>query len=355
MTKFILSSHIYSENEGSAGSRVDIYQKLQEKKQKQLAELKIIEEEIKQGKLGGPVSNNKLSTDGDNQVSLPRQPIPQVKKHINIDQNEWRISSPELCAGVSVESLLNDLNVISSTNIDDINNHKYTSNYDPIYNGFQIDSGANIPSLNKKNMSPISSQMSAAENHSLVRQIVPRSKIPHDAPRNPFPEAYRTNFPNMFADKFNNGNSINVRQLANSPNRIASISNSNNEDSNENINKKSNTSNVICDERGNSYIEQQQQQHQDQKHMQRQMQQAKTPEVLLAPHYLGDSNASFYDWEDQEQSAYRLKMQDSAADKKQNQRHIANNTNENLDDGNNVIHQNGYRIPSDIDSQVCSL
>lgn len=40
-----------SENEGSAGSRVNIHQKLQEKKQKQLAELKIIEEEIKQGKL----------------------------------------------------------------------------------------------------------------------------------------------------------------------------------------------------------------------------------------------------------------------------------------------------------------
>lgn len=39
-----------SENEGSAGSRVNIHQKLQEKKQKQLAELKIIEEEIKQGK-----------------------------------------------------------------------------------------------------------------------------------------------------------------------------------------------------------------------------------------------------------------------------------------------------------------
>lgn len=38
-----------SENEGSAGSRVNIHQKLQEKKQKQLAELKIIEEEIKQG------------------------------------------------------------------------------------------------------------------------------------------------------------------------------------------------------------------------------------------------------------------------------------------------------------------
>lgn len=41
-----------SENEcNSVGSRPDIQQKLQEKKQKQLAELKQIEEEIKLGKL----------------------------------------------------------------------------------------------------------------------------------------------------------------------------------------------------------------------------------------------------------------------------------------------------------------
>lgn len=62
-----------SENEGSSvGSRINIHQKLQEKKQKQLAELKIIEEEIKQGKLGGPVN-----ADPDD-----RQPIPRAKRHI---------------------------------------------------------------------------------------------------------------------------------------------------------------------------------------------------------------------------------------------------------------------------------
>ncbi|XP_030758544.1 XK-related protein 7-like [Sitophilus oryzae] len=62
-----------SENEGSSvGSRVNIHQKLQEKKQKQLAELKIIEEEIKQGKLVGPEN-----TDFDD-----RQPIPRAKKHV---------------------------------------------------------------------------------------------------------------------------------------------------------------------------------------------------------------------------------------------------------------------------------
>ncbi|XP_017771645.1 PREDICTED: uncharacterized protein LOC108559026 isoform X2 [Nicrophorus vespilloides] len=62
-----------SENEGSSvGSRVNIHQKLQEKKQKQLAELKIIEEEIKQGKLVGPEC-----TDPDD-----RQPIPRIKRHL---------------------------------------------------------------------------------------------------------------------------------------------------------------------------------------------------------------------------------------------------------------------------------
>lgn len=60
-----------SETDGSIGSRVNIHQKLQEKKQKQLAELKIIEEEIKQGKLVGPEG-----ADFDD-----RQPIPRTKRH----------------------------------------------------------------------------------------------------------------------------------------------------------------------------------------------------------------------------------------------------------------------------------
>nr|CAI5838301.1 unnamed protein product [Callosobruchus analis] len=62
-----------SENEGSSvGSRVNIHQKLQEKKQKQLAELKIIEEEIKQGKLVGP----------EGAEFDDRQPIPRTKRHV---------------------------------------------------------------------------------------------------------------------------------------------------------------------------------------------------------------------------------------------------------------------------------
>lgn len=337
-----------SENEGSAGSRVDIYQKLQEKKQKQLAELKIIEEEIKQGKLGGPVGNIKLNTDDDNRASLPRQPIPHVKKHINIDPLEWRTSSPELCVA-SVGSLLNNLNVMPSPNINEINNlNKYTRNYDPLYNNFALNT-ANMPSLNKKNfiamdsnqrnMSPISSQISATENQT-IRQIVPRSKIPHNAPRNPFAETYRSNFSNVFAENFNNTNSL--HQVAQSPTRMASTSNSNNDDSNES-NKKSNNNINETDNSGLNATQQTQQQQQQQQclHLQRQLQRAKTPEILLAPHYL-DNSSVFYNWMEREQP-YRT-------EKSQHPCHIAN---ENLDNHNeNVLDQNEYRIPSDIDSQV---
>lgn len=67
-----------SENESSVGSRVNIQQKLQEKKQKQLAELKVIEEEIKQGKLVGPHNMSGTMSSNDNDT---RQPIPRIKKH----------------------------------------------------------------------------------------------------------------------------------------------------------------------------------------------------------------------------------------------------------------------------------
>lgn len=108
------SLFLCSENEGSASSRVNIHQKLQEKKQKQLAELKIIEEEIKQGKLGGPNSINHLRLDEDGQTTLPRQPIPCVKKHINIDPHEWRTSSPD------PSMMFNNINAIAPPNVHDI-------------------------------------------------------------------------------------------------------------------------------------------------------------------------------------------------------------------------------------------
>lgn len=57
------------------GSRVNIQQKLQEKKQKQLAELRVIEEEIKQGKLAKttPVAVEEIYS------SLQGSPFPELK------------------------------------------------------------------------------------------------------------------------------------------------------------------------------------------------------------------------------------------------------------------------------------
>ncbi|KFM64988.1 XK-related protein 6, partial [Stegodyphus mimosarum] len=63
-----------SDHESSVGSRVNIQQKLQEKKQQQLQELKEIEEEIKQGKLKRP-----HPMEIGDQDTL-RQPIPHSKK-----------------------------------------------------------------------------------------------------------------------------------------------------------------------------------------------------------------------------------------------------------------------------------
>lgn len=308
-----------------------------------MAELKIIEEEIKQGKLGG-----KLNTDDDNPAaSLPRQPIPQVKKHINIDPHEWRTSSPEFCAA-GLGSLMNDLNVISSPNIDN-NFNKYTRNYDPLYDDFVLNA-TNVSALNKKNIdaietnqrniSPITSQMTPTDNnHFQMRQIVARSKIPHNAPRNPFAESYHVNMPNVYPENFANSNertrkmSIHQMPPPSNSNRFSphpmptADQDDNNQMGNSNNNGPTSGS-----------TPQQQQQHRS--NLQRQMQRAKTPEILLAPHYL-DNSTIYNDWVDRDQSTYHLKMPN-------NRRQIHNEMN-----NDDVNEQNDYRVPSDIDSQVC--
>lgn len=118
-----------SENEGSVSSRVNIQQKLQEKKQKQLAELKVIEEEIKQGKLGGPNTNN-LNSGDDSTLSLMRQPIPKSKKHINDDPVRWS----NFVNGISTEiENYNNLNIFGNTK-------KFPSDYNPMNTTFGLNS-----------------------------------------------------------------------------------------------------------------------------------------------------------------------------------------------------------------------
>ena len=92
-----------SENEASSvGSRVNIQQKLHEKKQKQLAELRVIEEEIKQGKLarpscgpgggGGGCGGGGGGGGAPSGLEEPRQPIPRAKRHDAADC--WPPPSP---------------------------------------------------------------------------------------------------------------------------------------------------------------------------------------------------------------------------------------------------------------------
>ncbi|XP_038111452.1 uncharacterized protein LOC6034256 [Culex quinquefasciatus] len=395
-----------SENEGSSvGSRVNIQQKLQEKKQKQLAELKIIEEEIKQGKLGGPGTGT-LSSGDDGKATLPRQPIPRVKKHIDIDPMEWRPSSPDM-AEIAVEKSFNDLNLLLAANLDDVNNlNKFSSNYDPIYNSFGLN-GINISALvnmknaeaqqaavNNRNMSPISSQISATESNSLTRQVHPRTKmLPNNVPRNPFAENYRGNFVNLYADAAANNNrppSISPRTTevatanravlydnhsrlymdANHPRQISgtysSIENGGAADNlpfpynvvppprskldsratptmpNNSATNTGSSSGGKNNTTGKTHVGGAVSVPINNLNKQRQMQRAKTPEILLAPHYLENSRI-YYDWVAREAANFRLQE----ADRNQS---VVSSGDENLDavdDGSNP-----HRIPSDIDSQV---
>ncbi|XP_001656010.2 uncharacterized protein LOC5576232 [Aedes aegypti] len=396
-----------SENEGSSvGSRVNIQQKLQEKKQKQLAELKIIEEEIKQGKLGGPGTGT-LSSGDDAKATLPRQPIPRVKKHIDIDPLDWRPSSPDM-AEMVVEKSFNDLNLLLAANLDDVNNlNKFNSNYDPIYNSFGLN-GINISALvtmknaesqqataNIRNMSPISSQISATESNSLTRQVHPRTKmLPNNVPRNPFAENYRGgNFVNLYAEAAANGHrppSISPRNAdvttanravlydnhsrlymdANHPRQVSGTYSSMENAGTENLpfpynvvppprskldsratptmhnnnsatntgsssghnNNSSSTSNNVLPSTAINNLN----------NTKRQMQRANTPEILLAPHYLENSRI-YYDWVARE--AANLRIQET-----ERNHSVVSSGDENLDNVDDG--HNGHRIPSDIDSQV---
>lgn len=354
-----------SENEGSAGSRVNIHQKLQEKKQKQLAELKIIEEEIKQGKLGGPVPNS-LEPGDDMRGSLPRQPIPRVKKHINLNPIEWRPGSPD----VRLDSkIFNDLNILSSPNIDQVNNlNKYSTNYDPLYNSFGM-SGINIPAVSKdiyNDNGQHSAQVPPNDSNTLKMQMMSRSKLPFMMMRNPFTEQYGGNYSNIYPEAQNvRPPSISPRNTTNSPNRTAQFDHHSGLYIEVNHPRQISGTYSTCVD--NAAMENipfpysvvpPPKSKLDMRHTpvtpmsmkpsivqhrltQRQMHRAKTPEILLAPHYL-DNSRVYYDWVAREPSARNyndIQQPISSGD-------------ENLEDRNG---ENGYsrnRAPSDIDSQV---
>lgn len=279
-----------SETEGSvASSRINIQLKLQEKKQKQLAELKIIEEEIKQGKLGRQKVPDPCENDDGGKVSLlPRQPAPRAKKHIDIETIDFGRNS----SGSEAENMNILLHQLQQNNENVMyNNFSSTSggiaaaltkfSHEILTN---INIGEKSVNTNKQpslSSSTMTSTTSENENNSLTRQMVSsRKKLLHH----------------------NLGNNLNVQARA-SP-RIASPSchydprqsayNSLEGKSKTDTNRSSNSKNETCGsinnvntnsiEKDKSLASQL---------IKRQMQRGNTPEILLAPNHL-ESNAHFY-------------------------------------------------------------
>lgn len=325
------------------------------------------------GKLVGPsFATNLVESGDDGRESLLRQPIPRTKKHINVEPIEWRGPSPDIG---SANKVFNDLNVLSP-NLDEVNKLNKYANYDPLYNSFGLN-GINIPALTKenfatmestaRNMSPISSQMSATESNSLTRpSVLPRSKIPHNLPRNPFAETYRNNFSNVYADGANNrSTSMSPRNTSNSPSRGTlfdhhaglyldmnhprQISGTYSSMEHAGVENLPFPYSVIPPPK--SKLDSRQTPTAPsakfttpQRLTQRQMQRAKTPEILLAPHYL-DNSRIYYEWAGREQSLSRFKGNDQ---------HRLSSGDENLDDRDESVLDGDLsgRMPSDIDSQV---
>lgn len=275
-----------SETEGSvASSRINIQLKLQEKKQKQLAELKIIEEEIKQGKLGRqkPVGIDPSENDEGGKVSLlPRQPAPRAKKHIDIETIDFRRNS----SGSEAENM----NILL---------HQLQQNNENIlYNNFSSTSGGIAAALTKfsheiltninigekpgNNKQPsasstMTSTTSENENNSLTRQMVSsRKKLLHHNLGNNLNVQSRIGSPSCHYDPRHSAyNSLEGKNKTDT-NRST---NSKNENSGSNNNV--NTSSIEKDKSLASQL------------IKRQMKRGNTPEILLAPNHL-DGNAHYY-------------------------------------------------------------
>lgn len=289
-----------SENEGSVGSsRVNIQMKLQEKKQKQLAELKIIEEEIKQGKLGRP---NKLGIlegcdNEDGKMSLlPRQPIPRTKKHIDIESIELRRNS----SGSETDCQMNIL----------LHHHQQQQmqqkldNSNIMYNNFSSNSGNGMASAltkfsheilsnigdnsNKSNIqasasSTMTSTTSENENSSLTRQMVSsRKKLLHHNLNSSNLSRQITPSPSCHYDPRQQYSSLESKSK-NDTNR-SNNSKAENRSLKNNSGTSSSNNNTNSIEKDASLASQL---------IKRQMKRANTPEILLAPNHL-DGNPHYY-------------------------------------------------------------
>lgn len=280
-----------SETEGSvASSRINIQLKLQEKKQKQLAELKIIEEEIKQGKLGRQKVTGMDQCENDEcgkDSLLPRQPAPRAKKHIDIETMDFRRNS----SGSEAENMNILLHQLQQ------------NNENVLYNNFSSTSGGiaaaltkfsheiltniNIgdkpgSSLNNKQPSASSTMTSTTsenENNSLTRQMVSsRKKLLHHNLGNNLNVQSRAS-PRIGSPHYDPRQSAYNSLEGKSKTDTNRSSNSKNENSGSNNNV--NTNSIEKDKSLASQL------------IKRQMQRGNTPEILLAPNHL-DGNAHFY-------------------------------------------------------------
>jgi hypothetical protein len=280
-----------SETEGSvASSRINIQLKLQEKKQKQLAELKIIEEEIKQGKLGR--SSKMTHENEDGAQILPLQPAPRAKKHIDIETIDLRRNSS--CSEAdNMNILLYQLQQKNESSNMLYNNFSSNAVINAAFTKFShlsaTDAVANINIVENANNNLNSKQQSASstmtsttsenENNSLTRQMVSNRKY-HNLANNLNVQACasssRIGSPSCHAyDRQSAYNSLEGKAKTDT-NRSSSSKNENNT-SNSNVNNSSM-------EKEKSLASQL---------IKRQMKRANTPEILLAPSHL-DKNSHFY-------------------------------------------------------------
>lgn len=294
-----------SENEGSVGSsKVDIKLKLKEKRQKQLAELKIIEEEIKQGKLKRP---NKLGVtevynEDGNMSLLPKQPIPRAKKHIEIESFDIsRISSSSEmeCRNINIvmhhpqqtqQASKNESSNIMYNNFSNNNGGiaaALTKFSHEILNNISI-GGENNKTKQPSTSSTMTSTTSENENSSLTRQMVSSRKklLHHNINMNarqitPSPNCHPRQLSGAYSS-LESKTKTDTNRSTNSKNSKDSL-NKNSLRSNSNSISNSNKSNSIDKETSlTSQL------------MKRQMKRANTPEILLAPTHLESSHSPIY-------------------------------------------------------------
>lgn len=277
-----------SETEGSqASSRINIQLKLQEKKQKQLAELKIIEEEIKQGKLGRQKLMDFYENDDCSKLCPVRQTMsdlncgfslktpPSAKKHIDIGTIDFRRNSSD-SEVESMNILLQKLQQNSHKNDNKMFNNfssasggltKFTNEI----LGIAENSGNGMNHKQPSTSSTITSTTSENENNSLTRQMVPsRKKLLHHNLGNNLNVQSRTS-PGISNCQYDHRQAYNSLEGKSKTETIRS-SNSRNEACGSNSN--ANTNSIEKEKSLASQL------------IKRQLQRGNTPEILLAANHL---------------------------------------------------------------------